>query len=164
MLLDNTKGSCDAIRGSGNDAAGIARTFTDRIEASEIFRFTQGIAADPDRGGGTGFRTGQHSVRGRETGKLGVHGADAQLQVLGNPARKHGPQVRRNDAGTIGGDNFPESGGSPVLQEIANPLRRGSEVPAAGTESSFFDAALQHKPGEGMIVSEVLRTDAHQQG
>ena len=28
MLLDNTKGSCDAIRGSGNDAAGIARTLS----------------------------------------------------------------------------------------------------------------------------------------
>ena len=130
----------------------------------DIFGFPQGITVDPDRGRGTGFRTGQDRIGTGEARQLRIHGTDAFLQVLDHPERENSPQVRGNNTGTVGGKNVTEAGRFPALQEITDPLGRRDKVSAAGPESGFFNASLKNETSQGMVISEIFRTNAHQQG
>ena len=100
------KGGGDAVRGGRNDTACITGTLTDGIEPAEILGFSKGITADPYRRRGTRFRPRQDSIRIGKTGKLGIHGANAFLQVFDDPVRQNSTQIRRDYSGTIRGDYF----------------------------------------------------------
>ncbi len=163
-LFDDFQGGGDAVRGGGDNAAGIARAFTDGPEPADIFSFSKRIPVDADGGRRTGFRTGQDRVRTGETGQLRVHGTNAFLQILDHPGRQYSPQISGNNTGTVGGENIPETGRFPALQEVADPLGRRDKLTAACPESSFLDAPLQDETGQGMVIPEIFRTNAYQQG
>ena len=164
VCSQNTKRRRDSVRSGRYDSARVARTFANRIKTAQIFRFTQCVAADTDRGGGARFGTGQDGVRIRKASKLGVHGTNSFFQVFCDPVRQNSPKISRNNAGTIRRRDFTKGDRSPVLKKISNPLCRRDEMAAARTERRFFDTALENKTGQRVIIPEILGFKPDQQG
>ena len=114
-------GTAFAVHGGGNDATGVARTFTAREESGEA-HVLQGVVVAHHTNGRRSARFGgdEDRIVGEKTATATTEGFEALLQTLGDEARHPKMEGRGDQAGGVA--RFGEFGRETVVDKIGHAL------------------------------------------